>query len=365
MNRIDYHITEAFRNDITGGNNRYTPVSRQELDLIMEKAALHKAVPIVYDYISDCDMKYEYKQHVQAVIIEQMRKTDEFLKLYEKIKEFRTAVVKGIICRSIFSKPDFRISADEDLVADKETARLITAKLVSCGCAIKSESEETDQLIAPGGLLLEVHTGSVTPCPRNIKNTLTGEISQLWTIDETEHMIYLIKHACRHFIAGGTGIRQVADIGRFADVYNDIICWDTVENELKASGINIFAANIFKIAETSLGTSPHMDSEETEPQMLLEDIMDAGIYGQSSMNRIHSRRITMSEGKLFTSVFPPAGYMKKSYGYLEKKPFLLPAAYIHRIIDYIRSTGKNKSPSESIRIGRKRTELLKKYGVLR
>ena len=104
---------------------------------------------------------------------------------------------------------------------------------------------------------------------------------------------------------------------------------------------------------------------------LLEDILDSGIYGSAQKDRVHSSNITLeavssrNQGKqsatLLQSVFPSLEVMERKYPYLRGKPLLLPIAWTDRILKYSRSTA---SAADTIRIGKERVELLKKYGVL-
>ena len=66
------------------------------------------------------------------------------------------------------------------------------------------------------------------------------------------------------------------------------------------------------------------------------------------------------------SVFPNRKYMERSYRYLRRYPFLLPAAWIGRIWKFVTESRKNRGEGarESIAIGSQRVELLKKYKII-
>lgn len=103
--------------------------------------------------------------------------------------------------------------------------------------------------------------------------------------------------------------------------------------------------------------------------------------GDGSMSRKHSSTITLEavsaqkEGRrashgLAKSLFPSASDLKGRYTYLEKMPWLLPAAWVQRILKYrqeISHAGSNSggnTAAEAIEIGRQRVDLLRKYGIL-
>ena len=70
--------------------------------------------------------------------------------------------------------------------------------------------------------------------------------------------------------------------------------------------------------------------------------------------------------KILKSVFPSAKYMKSQFPYLRKAPFLLPVAWLNRILKYRKeiSAGYNNSASDSIKIGNERVELMREYGII-
>ena len=95
------------------------------------------------------------------------------------------------------------------------------------------------------------------------------------------------------------------------------------------------------------------------------------------MSRKHSSNMTLQavaadkrgakqRASLRQSIFPGKEYMERTYTYLKKYPFLLPAAWISRIGKYlIESQGmEHNDAMESIEIGNKRIDLMKKYKII-
>lgn len=118
-------------------------------------------------------------------------------------------------------------------------------------------------------------------------------------------------------------------------------------------------------------------SLEADGGDLLEDLLDGGVFGDSSLSRKHSSNITLqavSEDKkgkkasasIVQSLFPDRKYMERTYTYLKDYPFLLPVTWVFRIGKYVketRQTGGNDA-RESIEIGNKRVDLMKKYKII-
>ena len=122
------------------------------------------------------------------------------------------------------------------------------------------------------------------------------------------------------------------------------------------------------------------DIDSVDELPLLLDVLASGVHGAADMTRLHSSNMTLkamenyknsrnSKSSVWSSAFLPLKDMKKKYRYLEQAPFLLPAAWLHRILQYARELSSQKSSGnnvmDSISLGRKRVELLKKYGVIK
>lgn len=190
----------------------------------------------------------------------------------------------------------------------------------------------------------------------------------------------LVLHAKKHFIAGGFGLRTLADIAKFAILHGKAVDWEKAEAVLKENKAFRFVQALFSLAEAFLGFS-HLDAgcpewfvgKENE-EALFSDILDAGIYGKSSMSRIHSANMTAAASKkgkktgVAAALFPNAEVVKRRYRYLDRYPVLLPFAYVQRMFGYAYEVAagefKNNSPDKSIRIAEQRMKLLQKYGMI-
>ena len=95
------------------------------------------------------------------------------------------------------------------------------------------------------------------------------------------------------------------------------------------------------------------------------------------MSRKHSSNMTLqavaeekrgnkARASLRQSIFPGREYMERTYTYLKDYPFLLPAAWVSRIGKYLLESQKmdNNDVMESIEIGNKRIDLMKKYKII-
>ena len=69
---------------------------------------------------------------------------------------------------------------------------------------------------------------------------------------------------------------------------------------------------------------------------------------------------------LQNSIDTPGEYLERRYPYLKKRPYLLPVAWMQRIAHYAseKQSGTDNSASGSIKLGKERIELMKRYGIM-
>lgn len=381
-------------------------ISQAEWSQLLETAEAHKVLPMVYQAIFRCpaaagmgrEMLTRYKMASWTMMAAQVRKTQEFLPILEDLRKsgVEPLVVKGMVCRRLYPNPDLRLSSDEDVLILAEKYPLCHEVLTRHGMATTEEDPEAYEIpyrSTEGVLYLEMHKslfpeksdayGDFNRFFKDIRRRAV-DLEGVPTLHPTDHMLYLILHAYKHFLHSGFGIRQVCDMVLYANHYGSEIDWQYVLDGCRQVRAEIFAAGLFRIGRKYL----HLSLEDSrfplqwqaiyvEEGPLLEDILAAGVYGSKDKGRVHSSSITLNavaaqkQGKqggdsLLKTVFPPVDTLKKKYPYLKDKPMLLPIAWGDRILQYGRESlsRAGSAPTDSIRIGNERIELLKKYGIL-
>lgn len=328
------------------------------------------------------------------LMMTQARRTAAFLALYQRLADMGLypLVLKGLVCRLLYPEPDLRLSGDEDLLVRHEDFRAVHEALLGCGlsCDCDGPLEELSEITYTGGdLRIELHLSLFPP-----EEAAYGGLNALFegaqeravfmeaegirirALSPTDHLLYLICHAYKHFLYSGVGIRQVCDIGMFTERYGEEIDWDRIRKGCEEFRTARFTAALFAVAGRHLGFAmpgAFGDLETDEVPMML-DMLKGGIFGAAEEDRLHSASITLEaaasrrQGRksrgLLASVFPPLKSMKEKYPYLKKHPFLLPAAWSQRLGEYLSRRGKEVRPSESIRIGKERIRLLREYGII-
>ena len=346
------------------------------------------------------------KQGVIRSVTMQALRTDAFFSLYDELRaaQLTPVVVKGVVCRELYPNPDHRMSGDEDILLPRGQLRACHQALLAAGLTTEASEDETateyETLFFSRDHLqhIEVHSSLFPP-----ESDALGDLAALFdgtldragdrpvaghtlrTLSHTDHMLFLICHALKHFLHSGFGLRQVCDIALYANVHGGAIDWETVLRGCRAVRAEKFAAALFAIAAQYLTLDvkraqlPEVwAAPDVNPAPMLADLLGSGIYGSASMSRRHSSRITLSavsaskrgateRAGVLKAAFPSAQALEGRYPYLKTKKWLLPVAWAQRIAQYRRETAhaRNNSAADAVRIGMERTALLKEYDIIR
>jgi hypothetical protein len=407
-------IQKAIRGD---DGNETAPSGPDDYLNVIALASRHSILPLVVDSLIRTSQEKGSPRPVQAKIdsarmkvIHQAQRTADLELLLDHLKKagLRPVIMKGIVCRELYPVPAVRPSVDEDLLIRPDEFDAYHRELTAYGFSTSTdssafgESDEVTYFSTVCRMCLEVHK---YPFPRNqnayahlngwLEDAVDRAVEQkcgridLLTLCPTDHLIYMLFHVYKHFLHGGFGIRQVCDIGLFSEKNIDKIDWGRVRTACREAGIYKFCAAVFAVAtrhllgETPLATVLDADVLAGIDEMpLLDDIMESGVYGASTMSRMHSSTMTLGVAErqlkrkrrrrpgadLISTVFPPVDYMAMIYPVLKKAPVLLPFTWGARIIRYLKEHRKTSkvgdTAARSVKIGRERIALMEYYGII-
>ena len=369
---------------------------------LFELAESHKLTPAAFDRLSVLpdigermpSFLYEkWKQRARALTVKQTRFDAELASILDMLDKngICYALVKGAFCRTLYQNGALRISSDEDIIAAERDFPRACTLFTQLGFTTADVPDKADvvHFRKPNGFYIELHKnafGDDASLNGLFEEALSSRIKWNlgfccgYTFSPTENFLMLVLHAKKHFIAGGFGLRTLADIAKFAILHGKAVDWEKAEAVLKEHKAFRFVQALFSLAEAFLGFS-HLDAgcpewfvgKENE-EALFSDILDAGIYGKSSMSRIHSANMTAAASKkgkktgVAAALFPKAEVVKRRYRYLDRYPVLLPFAYVQRMFGYAYEVAagefKDNRPDKSIRIAEQRMKLLQKYGMI-
>lgn len=388
------HIVKAA---VSGGE---IPAENVDWSAVFALAGQQKLLPLVFEAARKAPAAAEnaalfasVKQQVVAQVLSQTVRSAEFAALYRKLRAagLHPVVVKGQLCSRLYPLTDHRISADDDLcIPDGE--------FLACHEALRENGLTTD---TPADALLTADEVSYTkkgsPLYIELHRRLFDsaedahddlnrffadlkpiEIDGFLAMPPHEHLLYLILHAYKHFVSCGIGLRQFCDIGLWARAYSAEIDWQRLHVQCERVHAATFARAAFHIARDGLGIAfalpaPWDAAIDTKP--LLHDTLCGGVYGSNDYTRLHSSTVTINAVKasrtgersgVLRTVFPKRAYLERRYPYLQKRPYLLPVAWLARMVHYAaeKRSGADNSAAGSLRLARERIALMRCYDIL-
>lgn len=365
---------------------------------IFSQAHAQKLLPYVLEAATrapegeDPDFFAPYRQLARQQVVAQACREIDFAELYRRLREqgLHPLVVKGRLCSRLYPMAAHRISIDDDLLLPAGELEACHLALTRQGLRPQFRPEEltiSDELTyRDERLYIELHLALFETGlpPEQDWNRLFSDVHKapaqadgLLTLPPQTHLLYLILHACKHFAASGVGIRQTCDIALWARHYGSRIDWDGLLADLDSVRAGGFAAAQMTLAERYLGLELPIPGSwrqrAADPEAMLNDMLDGGVYGSASLARLHSGTVTRNalrgekgEAGILGSVFPKREELSGRYPYLRKHPALLPVAWVSRLTRYAGELTRSKDggAAESVRLGRERVELLRRYGLM-
>ena len=388
------HIAKAA---VSGGK---LPAEKVDWPAIFSLANQQKLLPILFEATRKTPAAAEnaallaaVKQQVIAQVLHQTMRASEFAGLYQKLRAagLHPVVVKGQLCSRLYPQTDHRISADDDLYIPDAEFMACHEQLLANGLTTDTPADElptADEVpyTKDGSpLYIELHRrlfdsseDAHDELNRFFEHFPAAEIDGFLAMPPHEHLLYLLLHAYKHFVRSGIGLRQFCDIGLWARAYHAEIDWRRLHDQCVSVHAATFAAAAFRIARDYLGIefdlpAPWDGSIDVEP--LLHDSLCGGVYGSNDLTRLHSSAVTLNAVKsgrkgrkstVLRTIFPEKAYLESRYPYLKKRLYLLPVAWVQRLVHYAseKKSGADSSASGSIKLAKERIELMKQYGVI-
>lgn len=381
-------------------------LNAKEWDRVLSLARKHNVVTLVFEKASEVSAFTKLPTYTQnmmetmTIVASQARRTEEFLSLYQKClqEDIHPIVMKGIICRQLYGEYcDHRPSGDEDILVCKEDYEQIQRILIENGYIPENSNvthkqlEELQEITfhnTQSGLTIEVHVNPIghhNNLRRRMNDYFMGVFERsimlnindvnISTMSATDHYVYLVLHSFKHFTSAGFGIRQVLDILLFEQEYADKIDWAYVEMVLKDIRAYSFWADLIYIGKQYLGFNSQLKRSENCPEDLLADLLGNGIFGNGTQEQRTALQMTNAAvagnnrsrvDTILRTIFPSKSQILNNHPELQEKPWLLPICWVKRwgrFLVHNKANGGNLA-AESMKISKRRIELLKKYDIL-
>ncbi len=267
-------------------------------------------------------------------------------------EEIDHILMKGYVVKDYYPVPELRSYGDVDLVIHLSDRQKSHALMLRKEYKVKNDWEAVYSYVK-GNEFYEIHS-DIMEIDVTDKADYKGYFSHMWehvtpvsdhvyTFTPEYHFIYLLTHIAKHIYSSGAGLRMYLDLAAFILHYGEGIDWEWIKTELEKLKLYDFACVSLYAVEEWYGVACPMELHAIADSVLedfLKFTFEGGVFGhenrESGVNVLkHSAgedgsgsRIKILLGRLF----PPASQIEARYTYLQGRHYLLPFAWIHRLV---------------------------------
>ena len=166
MDRISELFLQALKTALEDRQvNWGEEVTGEELCRVFALAQEHHVQPMIFESAYACPAAAQLdpavltlcRRNTVQTVMAQTVKTQEFLELSQYLRQenIRPLVVKGIVCRNLYPKPDYRFSGDEDVLCGEAQFKKCHKAMITFGmepCSSTLDSYEVPSRKADGSL---------------------------------------------------------------------------------------------------------------------------------------------------------------------------------------------------------------------
>lgn len=283
----------------------------------------------------------------QTISANQMQ---ELIKLMNQ-NQIDHLLFKGYLVREYYPVPELRTYGDIDFVIYPRDREKSHQMMLEQGYEIKTDWEPVFSYYR-GNEFYEIHT-DVMEIDVSDKADYKGYFSKIWDhvvkqegyswhLTPEFHFIYLLTHIAKHIHGSGAGIRMYMDIAFYVKHFENKIDWQQVKAELQSICLYDFACTVFTVVEAWFGAKAPMEFEPVSAAVVEEFTkftLEAGIFGHVNrdvaVNELKHQEDASKSTRMKTLIkrlFPNAESIQTRYTYLQKCPWLLPVAWVHRLV---------------------------------
>ena len=291
-------------------------------------------------------------EHILSVVgdtAERMRARAVFQELFlQQIEEslkragIPYAVLKGTILKHDYPSVSCRFMSDLDFYIRPEDKPAVTECMHRLGGKDGSPDAGDIEFHFDSGVTAEFH-GRVLyrKSTSQIESYPQWELVDAGTnrLCEEGYALNLIGHAVGDMAKAGAGVRFILDLWVYRHRHEPQPDWDKINTRLEADGIADISRNLFALSEYLFGDTESVPADRI-PLMeeMAEYILEGGLYGNN--DRKAAIESAMSGGKAKTvarQLFRNRKEFENRYPWLKKYPFLLPAAWVMRIVKTLKT----------------------------
>ena len=372
-----------------------------DIEKLISLAKEHNIYYSVLEALLSSDIKFDnngkYKKTIENVrLMSYMKyfKYSEIFKIFEE-KHIPYALLKGYSVARFYNSPYTRLSADTDVLINKDDEKDALAILKEFGFELVelSTSEMKHSVLSHPELgILELHIALYNKNTKKIwfdddgscwevslsfdkLNKIPFDDRYYYTLSADENIIFVFEHIVKHFIYGGVSIRAFVD---FCLTYlNDNIDYNLFYERVSQKGYKTIFDSIIAVVKRYINEDAiyFANSESVEESLVLAllDDMEKGKWlgcaAEIDASAVENA-ILKENGRggmppsVFRKIFPEVRMLKNNYKYAMCHPVLIPVAWCHRLFKFVFSKRKTSGSDDVLNNTRSRIELLKKMNLI-
>ena len=292
-----------------------------------------------------------FKQRYELDVFQYVKRATMFRQIRQLFREngISCFTVKGLSVARYYPVPALRTMGDLDIVIHREDRDKADSLLKDHGFRNTSHIDDREWIYFKDGMEYELHDHLVYSEAVNLPGHAEF-FNRFWEYVKDEHLdpgfhfLFLVMHLRKHFMNSGVGFRQFMDIALMADKEPGMD-WTWVQERLKELDLWTFARTCSGFIQKWFGIEIPIDPvvpDDPFYEEATELIFSNGIFGFHREENRRNRTVNEARNsrnhligmfsRAVREVFPPYRYLctVKRYGYVVGRPYLIPAAWIHR-----------------------------------
>ena len=257
---------------------------------------------------------------------------------------------KGYEIRKTYPEQRLRTFGDIDMLIHKEDRERCDELMQKLGYQLKKGWEPVYTYIRDTEYY-EIHTSIMDTDIKENSNCIdyfdhawehtVRRSGSTFVLKPDYHLIYLIAHLAKHVSTNGAGIRMYMDIALFLKFYEKMINWEWFYDQMKQIEMKEFSEYVFSAIELwfDVKCPSHKETDLNTLKQMEEMTICGGVFGKETVSigasnlksQVRKNGEVSKLKALRTAVFPSVEAMENRYTYLKDRPWLLPAAWIHRV----------------------------------
>lgn len=325
-------------------------------DDVFYYARIHSLLGIVgyvvteYNLCDEDECAYKFEQAMLENYGYQYRRNRQMERLVAVLndKGIDHLLMKGYVVKDLYPVTELRSYGDIDFVIKKEDRERTDSIMKE----LKYESHEQWEPVysyRKDTEYYEIHTemldseindGNQREYFHDFWNHAVKTNEHTYVLNPEYHLLYLFAHLAKHASRRGAGLRMYLDIALYIKQYRNTLNWNYVLEQLQVLNLKQFFYTVCNACERWFSVEPPCSVKTLDEgtfDRFTEMTMKGGTFGFNDSNDAittlkESHKQNSKFKTILDQVFPSAEEIQARYKYLQKRKWLLPVAWVDRVI---------------------------------